>query len=527
MVETLVSEEIIYYDILDTIVQLYEVPLRHALSKKPILSNKLINQIFGNTSDLHALSAELSTRLQTRMTEPWMVGDVFVQMAPFLKAYTPYVVACSQAVDTVNSSLENPEFMSFWRAASQLPASKGQMLQSLLVAPLNRIPRYRQILELLLESSSPDSSDYSDLHESITALKRISQHMHESRRENEATMRLVNLSKMLIVPADVTPPIHEGVRLLKQGLIMKSARVGYQVRALFLLSDRLLITLPTFPVDLPIPNESASEQEEVEFDLLKDTSIGNYTLLHNLAVDLVRASHEVAGEDLFDVGFQILTPEKSFDVFCQTTNQRNEWVDVINESAKERLDVVTDLPNDTSIRKRLELASFQAPVWIPDSQAPRCFICDKSFSTFVRRHHCRSCGRVVCFECGSRSVELPGIKTNRWERVCDICFEHRGGRLNPQSRASSFDESMSGHSVGASPKRFPSNTSSPRKEASSCQLCHRAFGWFVWKYHCEKCGKAVDFACWQTDKSLCEPCSQGLDPQFIQVSTNGWSFLPE
>jgi len=546
ILDTVIAEETTYYnDVLSTLIELYEEPLRHSLStKRPILSSKQINDIFGNLRDLHALSAELLQRLRHRQSEPWNMGSTFLELAPFFKAYTTYVVGCSSAVELVNQSLENAAFLDFWRAAGKLPASKGQMLQSLLVVPLQRIPRYRQQLESLSEITPSDSPEYADLQESITAFKRISEHITESRREHEATLRLVNLSKMLIVAPDMTSPIHEGVRLIKQGLVMKRSRAGFQARALFLLSDRLLITSPTFPVDLPIPNLPEEDDDADSLisdqgpDLLADAGIGNYILRDNLAVELVRASHDVVGEDAFDVGFQTQTPEKSFDAYCQTTGMRNDWVNAINGAAKDRLDVVTDT-QDESIRRRLELASFQAPVWIPDEDSPRCFICDKAFSTFVRRHHCRSCGRVVCFECGSKSVELPGIKANRWERVCDICYEHRGGRLNFQSRASSFDDSRSASvdksvssKLTSSPKRHDHSGSttknaSPMKDANACQLCRRAFGWFVWKYQCQTCGKQVDFACFQTDKGQCEPCSKGLDPQFIQVTTNGWSYMPE
>lgn len=38
--------------------------------------------------------------------------------------------------------------------------------------------------------------------------------------------------------------------------------------------------------------------------------------------------------------------------------------------------------------------------WIPDSQASECMVCHAAkFSLTVRRHHCRSCGRIICNSC--------------------------------------------------------------------------------------------------------------------------------
>ncbi|GIQ81178.1 hypothetical protein KIPB_002095 [Kipferlia bialata] len=57
--------------------------------------------------------------------------------------------------------------------------------------------------------------------------------------------------------------------------------------------------------------------------------------------------------------------------------------------------------------------------WVPDESAPKCQVCREVFSTTVRRHHCRNCGRVICDECSIRKV--PITKFRRKERVCKQC----------------------------------------------------------------------------------------------------------
>jgi hypothetical protein len=38
--------------------------------------------------------------------------------------------------------------------------------------------------------------------------------------------------------------------------------------------------------------------------------------------------------------------------------------------------------------------------WIPNEQVSICMIClETKFNFFIRRHHCRSCGNVICFWC--------------------------------------------------------------------------------------------------------------------------------
>ena len=60
---------------------------------------------------------------------------------------------------------------------------------------------------------------------------------------------------------------------------------------------------------------------------------------------------------------------------------------------------------------------IEAVVWAPDG--PNCFVCQKKFSFFLRRHHCRACGQVVCDDCSPLGW-LPGYP----EKV-RVCIKHQ------------------------------------------------------------------------------------------------------
>ena len=57
-------------------------------------------------------------------------------------------------------------------------------------------------------------------------------------------------------------------------------------------------------------------------------------------------------------------------------------------------------------------------MWTSDSEV-KCQICFNLFTFTKRRHHCRSCGRVLCNECSSESLIFPG--NTEEERVCHKC----------------------------------------------------------------------------------------------------------
>ncbi|XP_019638095.1 PREDICTED: pleckstrin homology domain-containing family F member 2-like [Branchiostoma belcheri] len=76
--------------------------------------------------------------------------------------------------------------------------------------------------------------------------------------------------------------------------------------------------------------------------------------------------------------------------------------------------------------------------WQPDEEAAVCQRClQTKFTLLERRHHCRSCGRVVCGDCSNRKE----VVQHKAVRVCHICAENlQNIRLPPDSRDSDSEE---------------------------------------------------------------------------------------
>jgi hypothetical protein len=66
-------------------------------------------------------------------------------------------------------------------------------------------------------------------------------------------------------------------------------------------------------------------------------------------------------------------------------------------------------------------AEALAPTWVSDKEHINCMLCGTDFTVLRRRHHCRSCGKLVCNGCSEHKMVLPNLGSER-VRVCDICF---------------------------------------------------------------------------------------------------------
>mmetsp|Transcript_16972 Transcript_16972/g.38191 ORF Transcript_16972/g.38191 Transcript_16972/m.38191 type:complete len:85 (-) Transcript_16972:522-776(-) len=60
-----------------------------------------------------------------------------------------------------------------------------------------------------------------------------------------------------------------------------------------------------------------------------------------------------------------------------------------------------------------------APIWQADQSM--CQICSKQFTFFIRKHHCRNCGRCVCEICSRDKMRVPSLDERQLFKVCSDC----------------------------------------------------------------------------------------------------------
>ncbi|CAM9969975.1 unnamed protein product, partial [Laminaria digitata] len=68
------------------------------------------------------------------------------------------------------------------------------------------------------------------------------------------------------------------------------------------------------------------------------------------------------------------------------------------------------------------MGAVDASLWVPDDMAPKCCLCRSEFNIYRRRHHCRTCGRVVCDDCSSKRLKS--------ERTCAACWDRLGRKMS-------------------------------------------------------------------------------------------------
>ncbi|ETV88923.1 hypothetical protein H257_00369 [Aphanomyces astaci] len=70
-------------------------------------------------------------------------------------------------------------------------------------------------------------------------------------------------------------------------------------------------------------------------------------------------------------------------------------------------------------RLNAEAMLIAGAAWVPDDAIDACMVCFVAFTAFRRKHHCRSCGALVCGGCSKGRMRIDGL--DQRSRVCDVC----------------------------------------------------------------------------------------------------------
>ncbi len=83
-------------------------------------------------------------------------------------------------------------------------------------------------------------------------------------------------------------------------------------------------------------------------------------------------------------------------------------------------------------------SNSRRPEWTSDALVESCPFCSSRFSTVLRKHHCRACGQIYCFNCSRFFILLtPQYDYNDPERVCTACVR-RCSNLDYAANFSTF-----------------------------------------------------------------------------------------
>ncbi|KAL9854621.1 FYVE, RhoGEF and PH domain-containing protein 6 isoform 2-T2 [Geothlypis trichas] len=463
----IMSSEKVFVDVLKLLHIDFRDAVAHASRQlgKPVIEDRILNQILYYLPQLYELNRDLLRELEERLSH-WLehqrIADIFVKKGPYLKMYSTYIKEFDKNVALLDEQCKkNAGFASVVKDFEMSPRCASLALKHYLLKPVQRIPQYRLLLT-----------------DALAVVIEVANHANDIMKQGDNFQKLMQIQYSLNGHHEIVQP---GRVFLKEGTLMKLSRKVMQPRMFFLFNDALLYTTPV--------------------------QSGMYKLNNMLSLAGMKVKKPT--QEAYQNELNIESVERSFILSASSATERDEWLEAISKSIEEYTKKrITFNPSksleeaDAEKQEEDSPLGSKAPIWIPDTRATMCMICTSEFTLTWRRHHCRACGKIVCQACSSNKHGLDYMK-NQPARVCDHCFRElqkqdnqctpkSGSPVNHKSPSSALSTVLQSIPSGRKQKKIPAalkEVSANTEDSTMSGYLHRSKGskkpwkhlWFVIK----------------------------------------------
>ncbi|XP_072257369.1 FYVE, RhoGEF and PH domain-containing protein 6 [Pyxicephalus adspersus] len=412
----IMSSEKVFVDVL----KLLHIDFRYAVAQasknlgKPVIEDRILNQILYYLPQLYELNRDVLRELKERMSqwnEHQKIADIFVKKGPYLKMYSTYIREFDRNVSLLDEQCKkNSAFAGVVKDFEMSPRCANLALKHYLLKPVQRIPQYRLLLTDYLKNLSEESSDYNDTQAALSVVTEVANHANDILKQGDNFQKLMQIQYSLNGHHEIVQP---GRVFLKEGTLMKLSRKVMQPRMFFLFNDTLLYTTPV--------------------------QSGMYKLNNMLSLAGMKVRKPT--QEAYQNELNIESVERSFILSASSATERDDWLEAISTAIEEYAKKKTTF-NPTKSQEETDpeeegdnALGTKAPIWIPDGRATMCMICTSEFTLTYRRHHCRACGKIVCQACSTNKYSLEYLKYHL-ARVCDLCFHELQKQDSPSASKS-------------------------------------------------------------------------------------------
>lgn len=291
-----------YLEQLDIVITHFIKPLR----RLGLVPENDVRIMFGDLPAIQAINKELLAHM-----EEMSIGEAFLQLAPYLKLYSTYANNFEKAIDLLQEwTHKTSAFVKFLRDTERKEQCRSLTLHSLLITPIQRVPRYKLLLKQLLDHTPKNHQDYEKLKDALHNISEVTQGINEYIREHENFQKMLDIQNSLggRAPKLIVP----GRKFIKEGPLMKVTKngSGSHERMFFLFSDILIYAKHNMSLERP--------------RLAKPYTCSAVIQLQDCRVDLVLGEQKIDGTGAL---FKLSYGDDYLLLYSTNNNEALSWID--------------------------------------------------------------------------------------------------------------------------------------------------------------------------------------------------------
>jgi hypothetical protein len=283
VIQEIITTESTYLQRLKLAIECFIKPLKETriLSEEDVIKQFNFLEMIYSLHNTNSIDGSVSQNLK--------FIQLFDAIAQNVSCYSDYLINYEPAMQQRGHLLiSNRRFAEFIEKVEKDPILQGQKVESLLILPVQRIPRYRLLLEQLLKYTEEDHTDFPIVKDALDKICTLAMYNNEAIRARENMNKIMEIM-MQIQPTNRVDLLEEKQRrFIKEGLLLRQCRRKDKGFQFWLFNDQLLYG--------------------------EMTPIGYYTLNHQIPLSRCQISHLDINDVDYKTSFIIHSPVKSFKV---------------------------------------------------------------------------------------------------------------------------------------------------------------------------------------------------------------------
>ncbi|XP_028407888.1 FYVE, RhoGEF and PH domain-containing protein 4-like isoform X2 [Dendronephthya gigantea] len=396
----ILTTEVTYVKTLKLLDEVFHFRLENECRAKGIVPKEVLLEIFSNITAINQfhrdfLLPKLDERMQNWDTNP-RVGDIFNSLAPFLKMYAEYVKNFDQAMSSLSRwKLKSQKFSAIIDQIQKTDKECNNLtLEHHMLAPVQRVPRYKLLLTDYISKLPEDSKDLEESKKALEIISAAANHANDSMKKTERFQKMLEMQEKFGDGVSIVTPSRE---FIMEGELIKISARNAQImtRILVLFNDALY-----YCTKVPTTGKYKAKQT-----------------LELLSTYLGDVDEETENRELV---FRVCSKSKVVEFKATSVEQKEKWVSTLTAAIKNAVDRNSTFGREVTLNKD-DIGKI-APTWVRDDAVTMCMTCTIHFTAIRRRHHCRACGKIVCNSCSSYKARLE-YDDNKINRVCVNCYK--------------------------------------------------------------------------------------------------------
>jgi len=204
--------------------------LREAVRQgKPIIQTGDISSIFSSISIIREIHITSLPALEDKLAK-WHVdqtlGDALLKLMETLKSYTIYINNFNHSLETLKKLESNSTWTNWVETVAKHPECQTQRLDSFLITPIQRIPRYQLLLRDLVKRTPHAHPDFQFLAQALDKVKQVGDLINQRKEKSDTASEVILVQAALTGYPETEPLVIPGRRLVHKGILSQVEESG-------------------------------------------------------------------------------------------------------------------------------------------------------------------------------------------------------------------------------------------------------------------------------------------------------------